>query len=146
MAALLEASIPKPEMENQNDQDDPDDGNDPPNSGALVLDATCCPADIAYPQDVDLLNQARENVEKTVDELCLQTGQKKPRMYRKRARKDYLRLSKSKKRSAKAVRTAVRKQLQYIRRDVGYVVELVQNGAKLSQKQTDRLEPVFTSV
>ncbi len=144
MAALLEASIPKPEMEKQDDKDDPNDKNDPPNSGTLILDATCCPADIAYPQDTDLLNQARENVEKTVDELCLQTGQKKPRMYRKRARRDYLRLSKNKKRSAKAVRTAVRKQLQYIRRDVGYVTELVQNGAKLSQKQADRLNVVTT--
>jgi len=44
-----------------------------------------------------LLNQAREKVEKTVDELCQQTGQKRLRMYRKRARKDYLCLSKSKK-------------------------------------------------
>ncbi len=144
MVALLEASVPKPEAEKKDDKDDPGDKNDPPNSGTLILDATCCPADIAYPQDADLLNQARENLEKTVDELCRQTGQKKPRMYRKRARKDYLRLSKSKKRSAKAVRTAVRKQLQYIRRDVGYVVELIQNGAKLSQKQADRLNVVTT--
>ncbi len=139
MAAILEASIPKEEK-----KDNPDNGDDPPNSGTLILDATCCPADIAYPRDVDLLNQARENVEETVDELCRQTGQKKPRMYRKRARKDYLRLSKSKKRTAKAVHSAVRKQLQYIRRDVGYVTKLVQNGAKLSQKQADRLNVVTT--
>lgn len=49
-----------------------------------------------------------------MDELCKMTEQKKPRMYRKRARKDYLRLSKSKKRSGKAIRSAIRKQLQYI--------------------------------
>ncbi len=129
-AALLEVSIPREEK-----KDDSDDGNDPPNSGTLILDATCCPAGIAYPQGADLLNRAREDVEKTVDELYKQTGQKKPRMYRRRARKDYLRLSKSKKRSAKAVRTAVRKQLQYIRRDVGYVVELIQSGAELSKSR-----------
>jgi len=139
MAAILEASIPKEEK-----KEDPDDGDDPPNRGTLILDANCCPADIAYPQDVDLLNQAREKVEKTVDELCRQTEQKKPRMYRKCARKDYLRLSKSKKRSAKAVHSAVRKQLHYIRRDVGYVTTLVQSGAKLSQKQADRLNVVTT--
>ena len=139
LAAILEASVPKSE-----EKDDTDDGNDPPNSGTLVLDATCCPADIAYPQDIDLLNQARENAEKTVDELCKVTGQKKPRMYRKRARKDYLRLSKSKKRSAKAIRSAVRKQLQYIRRDIGYIAEMIQNGAKLSSKQADRLNIVTT--
>ncbi len=139
IAAILEASVPKEE-----EKDDTDDGNDPPNSGTLILDATCCPADIAYPQDVDLLNQAREKAEETVDELCRETGRKKPRMYRRRARKDYLRLSKNRKRSEKAVRTAVRKQLQYIRRDIGYVAELVQNGAKLSKKQADRLNVVTT--
>jgi len=36
MAALLEASVPKPEE----DKDDPDDKNDPPNNGTLILDAT----------------------------------------------------------------------------------------------------------
>jgi len=106
--AILKASVPKVEIKEQNDSDD---GNDPPNSGTLVLDATCYPADIAYPQDIDLLNHVREKAEKTADELCKMTGQKKPRMYRKRARKDYLRLSKSKKRSAKAICSAVRKQL-----------------------------------
>ncbi len=89
MVAILEASVPKEEK-----KDDPDDKNDPPNSGTLILDATCCPADIAYPRDVDLLNQAREAVEKAVDELCGQTARKKPRMYRRCARRDYLRLSK----------------------------------------------------
>lgn len=141
LAAILAASVPKADTE---EKDDPDDGNDPPNSGTLVLDATCCPADIAYPQDIDLLNQAREKAEKTVDELCEATGRKKPRMYRKRARRDYLRLSKSKKRSAKAIRLAVRKQLQYIRRDIGYIAEMVQKGAKLSSKQAERLNIVTT--
>lgn len=49
-------------------------------------------------------------------------GEKKPRMYRRCARRDSLQLSKSKKRSAKTIRSAVQKQLQYIRRDVGYIV------------------------
>ncbi len=141
MAAILEASIPKPDVEKT---DDSDNGDDRPNRGTLILDATCCPADIAYPQDIDLLNQAREKAEKTVDELCERTGRKKPRMYRKRARKDYLRLSKSKKPSTKAVRSAVRKQLQYIRRDVGYVTKMIQDGAKLSKKQADCLNLVTT--
>ena len=139
LAAILEASIPRPE-EGGNDEDD----NDPPNAGTLVLDATCCPADIAYPQDVNLLNRAREKLEKTVDELCESTGEKKPRMYRRCARRDFLRLSKSKKRSAEAIRSAIRKQLQYIRRDVGYIVQFVQNGVKLTEKQKDRMNLVTT--
>jgi len=55
MAAILEASIPQPEKKEPHEDDD-----DPSNDGTLILDATCCPADIAYPQDVNLLNQARE--------------------------------------------------------------------------------------
>ena len=104
MAVILDASIPKAEKE---ENDGGTDDGDRPNSGTLVLDATCCPADIAYPQDVNLLNRAREKLEQTVDEICKAAGERKPRMYRKRARKDYLRLSKSKKRSAKAIRSAV---------------------------------------
>ena len=79
-----------------------------------------------------------------MDELCKAAGQKKPRMYRQCARKDYLRLSKSKKRSGKAIRSGIRKQLQYIRRDMGYIAQLVQTGAKLSSKQADRLNIVTT--
>lgn len=135
MAAILEASIPRPEA------DDNDDSNDPPdNGGTLILDATCCPADIAYPQDVNLLNQAREKLEQTVDEICKSSGEKKPRIYRQRARRDFLRHSKNKKRSAKAIRSAIRKQLQYIQRDVGYIVQFVKSGIKLTEKAERTVE------
>ena len=93
---------------------------------------------------MNLLNQVREKLEKTVDEICKSTGEKKPRMYRRRARRDFLRLSKSKKRSAKAIRSAVKKQLQYIRRDVGYIVQFVQSGVKLTEKQKNRMNLVTT--
>lgn len=83
LAAILEASVPKAATEKQ---DDADEGNDPPNSGTLLLDTTRCSADITYPQDIDLLNQARE---KTMDTLCEAAEQKKPRMYRKCARTAY---------------------------------------------------------
>ena len=139
LTAILEASIPQPEK-----REDDGDNNDPPNSGTLVLDATCCPADIAYPQDVNLLNQAREKLERTVDEICENTGKKKPRMYRWCARRDFLRLSKSKKRGSKEIRSAIRKQLQYIRRDIGYIVQFVQSGVKLTEKQQDRMNLVTT--
>ena len=138
MAAILEASVPA--LEKKDDEEDDDSSN----GGTLILDATCCPADIAYPQDISLLNQAREKLEQTVDEICKSTGRKKPRMYRQRARRDYLRLSKSKKRSARAIRSAIRKQLQYIRRDVGYIVQFVQNGVILTEKQKERLNLVTT--
>ena len=46
--------------------------NKPKNQGKLILDATCAPADIKYPTDLGLLNQAREHTEKIIDALQTQ--------------------------------------------------------------------------
>ena len=91
------------------------------NSGTLILDATCAPQNISYPQDVNLLNEAREKLEKMIDIICYEQNYYKPRMYRQKARKDYLNLAKCKKRTAKKIRKAIKAQLQYIRRDLGYI-------------------------
>lgn len=40
------------------------------NSGTLTLDATCAPANIRYPQDVSLLNEAREKLETIICRFC----------------------------------------------------------------------------
>ena len=64
----------------------------------------------------------------------------KPRMYRKNARKDYLDLAKCKKRTAKKIRKAIKKQLQYVKRDLGYVATfLEQDDVFLKPKQAERL-------
>lgn len=46
-----------------------DDDGPPPNNGKLVLDATCGPADIRYPNDLSLLNEARENTEAIIETI-----------------------------------------------------------------------------
>ncbi len=43
--------------------------NTPKNRGKLILDATCAPADISYPTDLELLNQARKQTERIIDLL-----------------------------------------------------------------------------
>ena len=91
------------------------------NSGTLILDATCAPQNISYPQDVNLLNEAREKLEQMIDIICYEQNYYKPRMYRQKARKDYLNLAKCKKRTAKKIRKAIKTQLQYIRRDLRYI-------------------------
>ena len=64
----------------------------------------------------------------------------KPRMYRKNARKDYLNLAKCKKRTKKKIRKAIKQQLQYIRRDLGYIdMFVLANGVVLTEKQAKRL-------
>ena len=69
------ASTDNPEEDdsvNQEDSEDPlsaQPTEKSENRGTLILDATCCPADIHYPTDVGLLNHARELVEKMIDLL-----------------------------------------------------------------------------
>lgn len=109
------------------------------NSGTIILDATCAPQNISYPQDVNLLNEARENLESLIDRICYDYSYYKPRMYRKNARRDYLNLAKCKKRTTKKIRKAIRQQLQYIRRDMGYVEAFLSDGVELTPKQAARL-------
>ena len=72
------------------------------NKGTLTLDATCAPANIRYPQDISLLNEAREKLENMIYCFCKCYGLKLPRRYRKRARKEYLAFAKSRKYKVKA--------------------------------------------
>src|SRR6056297_3205826 len=90
-----------------------DDSGDPPgtggNQGKLVVDATCTPADIRYPTDLSLLNEAREKSEAIIDTLFvpLKGARPKPRTYRQKARRQFLAHSKARKRSARQRRKAV---------------------------------------
>ena len=93
----------------------------------MIIDATCAPQNIKYPQDIILLNEAREKLEKLTKKICKEQNRYVPRMYRKNARKDYLALAKCRKRGAKKIRKAIKKQLQYIRRDLGYMENLIEN-------------------
>ena len=64
----------------------------------MILDATCVPSDISYPTDLGLLNQARKHTEKIIDLLYEQVKNKldrKPRTYRKLARRNYLKVAKN---------------------------------------------------
>lgn len=113
--------------EKKENNDGDDDGNDgPANKGKLIVDATCAPADIAYPTDIGLLNDAREKTERMIDELCAMhpEGVSKPRTYRKRARKDFLAVGMKKKLSKKALRKGLGKQLRYLRRNLEHIAML----------------------
>ena len=112
------------------------------NRGTLMIDATCAPQNIKFPQDICLLNEARENLEQLIDSICYEYNEPKPRTYRLNARKDYLALAKRRKRSGKPLRKAIKKQLQYIKRDLGYVDTYLSEGKELSAQQASRLEVV----
>lgn len=121
--------------------DQQDSATDSENAGTLILDATCAPQNIKYPQDVELLNEAREKLENMISRVSDEYNYYRPRMYREKARKDYLALAKCRKRSAKKIRKAIRKQLQYIRRDLGYLTNLIEsNGVALSHSDAQMFD------
>jgi len=89
------------------------------NAGTLIVDMSVAPADIAYPTDLNLLNTAREQTERLIDLLYVPSvHKKKPRTYRLKARKDYLAAAKKRKKGLKTLRKALRKQLNYVGRNL----------------------------
>jgi len=104
------------------------------NEGKLIIDATCTPADITYPTDMKLLNEAREKTEKIIDLLHapLKGLHKKPRTYRKQARKNYINFIKAKKPGTEKRREAIKAQLNYLRRNLKHIDTLLGYGAKLT--------------
>lgn len=116
--------------EHQAKENGDDDSENTPggggNSGTMIVDATCAPSHIRYPQDVSLLNEARENAERLLDALHDPADGKKPRTYRKRARK------------------AIGKQLAYLRRDLDAIDGKRSFGKSLTTRQTERLNTLRT--
>lgn len=113
-----------------------EDNSLPPNQGQLLLDATCAPADIRYPTDLGLLNEARAASEAIIDILYAPlkgTLQKKPRTYRQLARRAYLSVAKQRKPRKAVKRKGIRKQLNFLRRNLKHIDELVAAGASLTQ-------------
>ena len=110
--------------------------SEPGNRGKLLLDATVGPADIKYPTDVGLLNEVRKVTERVIDILYESLKgklKKKPRTYRKKARKDYLAIAKKRRTSRKERKKAQKKQLQYIKRNRKHIEKLIEEGASLEK-------------
>jgi len=122
-----------------------DENKKPENKGSLLLDATCAPANMAYPTDINLLNEAREKLEGIIDTLHRNSEEKiKPRTYRQEARKRYLRFVKQRKPRKNTIRKARGQQLRYVRRNLNHIekqLEKVSTEA-LSTRQKVWLETI----
>jgi IS5 family transposase len=100
----------------------------PAHQGKLLLDATVAPQAIRFPTDLSLLNEAREFSEQIIDKLYAATELKrKPRTYRRKARKAYLSLVKKKRPGVKRLRRGIKQQLQYLRRNLGHIEQLLEH-------------------
>jgi hypothetical protein len=106
------------------DKDDDDDTH----KGKLIIDATCAPEDMRHPNDVLLLSESRELTEQIIDTLwgssSKRQNQKKPRTYRENARKDFLRFIRKRNRSMGHIRKGLRKQLNYLGRNLSTIEEM----------------------
>ena len=108
------------------------------NEGQLIVDATACPQDISYPTDVKLLHESREKADEIIDVLYAQSSTKKrPRTYREKAQVEYVSIAKRRNNSGKQIRNGIRKQLNYLKRNIQYINKLIdQVGLKtMDQKQ-----------
>ena len=118
------------EAKDKPEEDDPPDQQEPPIKGKLIIDATCTPADIKYPTDLNLLNEAREKTEAIIDRMhsCRPAPAAKPRTYRQKARKAYLLVAKSRQPGKKKMRKGIGKQLGYVKRKLESIKALAEEG------------------
>ncbi|MGZ5303266.1 MAG: IS5 family transposase [Bacteroidia bacterium] len=94
--------------------------------GQLIIDATVVEQAIRFPTDLSLLNEAREFSEQIIDRLCANLKvEQKPRTYRQKARSAYLAIAKQKRPGAKTLRRGLKQPLQYLRRNLGHIEQLL---------------------
>ncbi len=124
------ATTNKPILSSNQDDDESDNEQDstsePEHKGRVIYDATACPQDIAYPTDLNLLNDAREKLEELIDYVYTkELHELKPRTYRQIARKKYLQTAQKKNKSRKVIRKANRCQLNFVKRDIAIINDLL---------------------
>jgi len=89
---------------------------------------------LTYPTDIGIIYRARMQTEKIVDilyESIKSLCKEKPRTYPNKARKDYLAIAKQRRPPQSKKRTAIKKQLQYLKRNLSHIEKLVELGATL---------------
>lgn len=100
-----------------------------------MIDATCAPSNVRFPQDFSLLNESREDLEGIIRRICKDNGEHLPRTYCREARKNYLGLAKCRRKDSKKIRKVIRKQPGYVKRDLGYIDEYLGKGYVLQPKE-----------
>ncbi len=106
---------------------------------ACTFISSCTPADITYPTDLKLLNEARESTERIIDDLIEKRsglGGHRPRYDRGKARANFLNVAKQKKPRRRKITAAIRRQLEYLQRNLGAIDALIASGAMLSDLKT----------
>ena len=111
------------------------------NSGTILMDAAYAPADIRYPTDLNLVNEARKLTETVIDKLHGQCGDRNPRPRTKReiCRKHYLEIIKHPKCGVSKRRGALRFLLNAIRRNLAFIAKLRDRCRNIPQTISEQL-------
>jgi hypothetical protein len=134
-------ATPKPE-----EVTPPEDDDDEPRGGTLIVDATCAPADIKYPTDTGLLAEAIVKTDAMIDTLHepFKGQQSRPRTYRMKSRKLFTSFVRLRKPGSKMIRKVKGKQLNFLRRNLGFIEQMLQDGGQLSDRQIKLLGTIRT--
>jgi hypothetical protein len=125
---VISRAKPTPEQTDDAKEKPSENGN----LGTMILDATCSPSNIRFPQDFSLLNEAREKLDGMIDKLHAKVEEpRRPRTYRKVLRKAYLAMAKAKKRPAKKMRSLIRVMLCAVKRNMAFVDAYLAKGLVL---------------
>lgn len=114
------------------------------NLGTAIINATCSPQNIKYPQDYVLLNDARIKTEEIIDKLYSLSGKKgvKPRTYRRKLNQDYLKVAKMRRKNTKTIRSLIRKLLHSIERNMRYISCFQDAGLKLNDVEAAYIKTI----
>jgi hypothetical protein len=109
----------------------------------MLVDATVFPEEIKYPNDVGLLNDVREWLVAQIRRIGKVIGKKNIRTYRRSARKEYLNFSKKKVKTKKMIAKAMKKMLQYVRRNIRQLQDLLHIVRVKSHKIQEKIRERF---
>lgn len=115
------------------------------NPKGLLVDATVYESDITFPTDCGLLNKARQYCVTQIKTLSKIVGTK-VRTYCRKAQQEYLNFAKKRKKTRKQIRRMQKSLLQYLRRNIKQMTELVEQvtekGHVVSHKVTEQFKIV----
>lgn len=106
--------------------------------GQVLFDASVCPQDIKYPNDLEIISDARQKTEQLIDLLYdMSKESTKPRTDRKKARREFLVVAKKRSKTKKMIRKAIRKQLGYLSRNLKGIDRLLDHFEQIPLKARD---------
>src|SRR5574344_281501 len=94
-------------------------------SGIMKIDATCTDAEVRYPTDVYLLEDANREMERITNKCCDKNSIKKPHTYRSHTRSAFVMFPKRKHKGKKLIKVTKERMLHLLSRDIqGFITTI----------------------